>query len=65
MHRRTYLVTSAAVTTGILAGCSRPGGGGEEDGEESGGEEGGGEEGGDEEGGGEEGGGEDRLAEPT
>lgn len=53
MHRRKYLATSAAFTTGILAGCSIPGGGGEEDGEEDG-----------QEGGDEEEGGEGRLAEP-
>lgn len=58
MYRRKYLATSATVTTGILAGCGIPSGGGEEDGEE--GEDG---EGDEEEGDGEEGG-EDRIAEP-
>lgn len=55
MRRRRFLATSATVTTGILAGCSIPGGGGEDGGDEGeGGEDGGNEgEGGDEEEGGE------------
>lgn len=52
MHRRKYLGTCAAVTTWILAGCSIPGGGDEEDGEDG------------EDGDGDEEGGEDRLSEP-
>lgn len=44
MHRRKFLTASSAVTIGVLAGCSIPGGGGEED-EGDGGDDGGGEDG--------------------